>query len=229
MQPDQMPDSYKGGRLLYRWKWVQLQSALLDALTGDELVPAVFGPRCPDAPLDVFDSTAEDIEAVLAGNAEVRALAVAALPPARPIIVREFDADGKLTAEREVAPEPPAVPVVPLADFKAAAVDLINRRVGELRAGHITVTVGQSATYLEKQDEAARHAAGAAGPFPYLSAEAHATGSILDDVATLVRATATAWTATNADLEGRRRGALVAVEAAQTPVEVTKAFALLRA
>ncbi|UKJ74469.1 hypothetical protein [Azospirillum brasilense] len=229
MQPDQMPDNYKGGRLLYRWAWVEVQPAVLDPLTGDELVPAVFGPRCPSPPLDVFAATPEEIEAVLAGNAEVRALAVAALPPARPIILRDLDALGNVIAEREVIPEPPATPVVPLADLKAAAVDLINARVGELRAQHITVTVGQSATYLEKQGEAAQHAAGESGPFPYLEAEAAATGLTLDNVAALVRATATAWTATNADLEGKRRAAVEAVKAAETPVQVFQACTHLRA
>ena len=229
MQPDQMPDSYKGGRLLYRWKWMQLHPAVLDPLTGDELAPAVFGPRCPDAPLDVFAATAEEIEAVLTGNAEVRALVAASVPPAKPITVREFDMDGNLIATREVIPEPPAAPVVPLAHLKAAAVDLINARVGDLRGEHITVAVGQSATYLEKQDEAARHAAGDGGPFPYLAAEAVATGSTLDDVAVLVRATAGAWTAVNADLEGRRRAAVEAVKVADNPVQVFQACTRLRA
>ncbi|QCO07376.1 hypothetical protein [Azospirillum argentinense] len=229
MQPDQMPDSYRGGRLLYRWQWVKIVTAVLDPETGGEMEPAVFGARCPAPALDVFDAAPEEIEAVLAGNAEVRALAVAALPPARPIIVRDHDAQGNVIAEREVIPEPPAPPVVPLAALKVAAVDLINARVGELRAVHITVTTGQSATYLEKQDEAERHAAGDSGPFPYLEAEAAATGSTLDDVAALVRATAAAWTATNADLEGRRRGALVAVEAAETAVQVYQACTHLRA
>ncbi|MHA7064047.1 hypothetical protein [Azospirillum argentinense] len=229
MQPDQMPDSYRGGRLLYQWRWVQIQPAVLDPETGGELEPAVFGARCPEPPLDVFDAAPEEIEAVLAGNAEVRALAAAALPPAKPIIVTEFDAEGNVIATREVIPEPPAAPVVPLADLKAAAVDLINRRVGDLRGLHITVTVGQSATYLEKQEEAERHAAGDSGPFPYLEAEAAATDTSLDDIAALVRATAAAWTATNADLEGRRRGALVAVEAAETAVQVYQACAHLRA
>ncbi|MGY0793074.1 hypothetical protein ACW7BJ_27220 [Azospirillum argentinense] len=206
MQPDQMPDSYRGGRLLYRWVWVEIVPAVLDPLSADELEPAVFGARCPEPPLDVFDAAPEEIEAVLAGNAEVRALAAEALPPGLP-----------------------SVPPAPLAELKTAVVDLINRRVGDLRGLHITVTVGQSATYLEKQEEAERHAAGDSGPFPYLSAEAAATGSTLDDVAALVRATAAAWTATNADLEGRRRGALVAVEAAETAVQVYQACTHLRA
>ncbi|WP_188263191.1 hypothetical protein [Azospirillum tabaci] len=229
MQPDQLPDAYKGGRLLYRWKWVQIVPAVLDPLTGDELVPAVFGPRCPEPPLDVFAASAGEIEAALCGNAEVRALVTAALPPADPVMIREFDREGNVTATREVIPEPPAAPVVPLDELKAAAVDLINQRVGELRAQHITVTVGQSATYLEKQDEAARHAAGDSGPFPYLQAEAAATGSTLASVAALVRATAGAWTGVNADLEGKRRAAVEAVKAAQTPVQVYQACTHLRA
>ncbi|MBK3799442.1 hypothetical protein GAY33_09420 [Azospirillum brasilense] len=206
MQPDQMPDSYRGGRLLYRWVWVEIVPAVLDPLSADELEPAVFGARCPEPPLDVFDAAPEEIEAVLAGNAAVRALAAAALPPGLP-----------------------SAPPAPLAELKAAAVDLINARVGELRAVHITVTVGQSATYLEKQEEAERHAAGEGGPFPYLSAEASATDSTLDEVAALVGATANAWTAVNASLEGKRRAAVEAVKAAETHVQVYQACAHLRA
>ncbi len=206
MQPDQMPDSYKGGRLLCRWVWDEIHPAVLDAETGAVLEPPVFGPRCPDAPLDLFAATADAIGAVLTENAAVRALAAAALPPGLP---------------------PTLTP--PLADLKAAAVDLINSRVGELRAVHITVTVGQSATYLEKQEEAERYAAGEGGPFPYLSAEASATDSTLDEVAALVGATATAWTAVNASLEGKRRAAVEAVKAAETHVQVYQACAHLRA
>ncbi|QCO00443.1 hypothetical protein D3093_34900 (plasmid) [Azospirillum argentinense] len=206
MQPDQLPDSYEGERLLYRWVWAEKHPAVLDPDTRGELEPAVYGPCCPEPPLDVFDATPEAIEAVLVGNAEVRALAAEALPPGLP-----------------------SAPPSPLSELKAAVVDLINQRVGDLRGLHITVTVGQSATYLEKQEEAERHATGDTGPFPYLSAEAAATGSTLDDVAALVRATAAAWTATNADLEGRRRGALVAVEAAETAVQVYQACTHLRA
>ncbi|MGY0794272.1 hypothetical protein ACW7BJ_33410 [Azospirillum argentinense] len=206
MQPDQMPDSYKGGRLLYRWTWMQLHPAVLDPETGGELEPADFGPRCPDAPLDVFAATPEEIATVLAGNAAVRALAAEALPSGLP-----------------------SAPLAPLSELKAAAVDLINARVGELRAVHITVTVGQSATYLEKQEEAERYAAGEGGPFPYLSAEASATDSTLDDIAALVGATAAAWTAVNAALEGKRRAAVEAVKAAETPVQVYQACTHLRA
>ncbi|QCO00958.1 hypothetical protein [Azospirillum argentinense] len=206
MQPDHLPDSYKGGRLLYRWTWMQLHPAVLDPETGGELEPAVFGPCCPEPPLDLFSATADAIGAVLAENAAVRALAAAALPPGLPSA-------------------PPAL----LAELKATAVDLINARVGELRAVHITVTVGQSATYLEKQEEAERHAAGEGGPFPYLSAEASATDSTLDEVAALVGATANAWTAVNASLEGKRRAAVEAVKAAETHVQVYQACAHLRA
>ncbi|AIB13561.1 hypothetical protein ABAZ39_16595 (plasmid) [Azospirillum argentinense] len=206
MQPDQMPDSYKGGRLLYRWQWVQLHPAVLDPETGGELEPAVFGARCPEPPLDVFDAAPEEIETTLLTNAEVRALVAAALPPGLP-----------------------SAPPAPLGELKAAAVDLINARVGELRAQHITVTVGQSATYLEKQEEAEQHAAGDSGPFPYLAAEAAATDTSLDDIAALVGATAAAWTAVNADLEGKRRAAVEAVKAAETHVQVFQACTHLRA
>lgn len=108
----------------------------------------------------------------------------------------------------------------------AEAVARINAEAGEQRARHITVTTGQEGTYTAKQAEAERYAAGGAAPFPYLEAEAAATGSTVDDVAALVLATAKAWTALNAGIEGARRGALVAVERAVAAGEVAAVAAV---
>lgn len=96
----------------------------------------------------------------------------------------------------------------------AEAAERINREAGEQRARHITVTTGQEGTYTAKQAEVERYAAGGVAPFPYLEAEAAATGATVADIAGLVLATAKAWTALNARIEGARRGALVAVDRA---------------
>ena len=107
---------------------------------------------------------------------------------------------------------------------KAAAVTRINAEAGAERAKRITVTIGQEGTYIEKGREAAAFVAGGSGTFPYLEAEAIATNSTVADVAALVNATAAAWVPINASIEGKRRGALVAVDAAQTDAEVEAIF-----
>ena len=129
-------------------------------------------------------------------------------------IVTDEEALAILTAE--------AAPT--LEHVKAAAVERINREAGDQRGKHITVTTGQSATYIEKQKEAERYAAGGEGPFWYLEAEAEATGDTVEAVAALVLATADAWTRLNAAIEGKRRGALVALDKATTAEEVASIF-----
>ena len=107
---------------------------------------------------------------------------------------------------------------------KTAAIARINTEAGAERAKYVTVTAGQEGTYVEKKAEAEAFASGGAGPFPYLEAEASETGSTVADIAALVNATAAAWTAINATIEGKRRGGIVAVEAAQTVAEVESVF-----
>jgi hypothetical protein len=129
-----------------------------------------------------------------------------------------------LTPEEIAAQPPPPTLAEQLAAAKKDAIDRVNREAGEQRAAHITVTTGQEGTYIAKQAEAERWQAGGAGPFPYLDAEAEATNSSVSDVAALVLATAAAWTMLNAGIEGRRRGALVAIDAAQSIEAVEAAF-----
>ncbi|HYD29185.1 hypothetical protein [Brevundimonas sp.] len=114
----------------------------------------------------------------------------------------------------------------PVDDVAGWAVERINREAGAQRGAHITVAVGQEATYLAKQAEAARFAAGGGGVFPYLDAEAEATGATRAEVAAVVLATAEAWTVLNARIEGRRRGLLVATEAARVAGDVAAIRAL---
>lgn len=114
-----------------------------------------------------------------------------------------------------------------LAEVKAEAVARINREAGEMRARHITLAAGQEGTYLEKGGEARAWLADPdpnPNDYPYLVAEAVNTGSTLAEVAVLVDAARRTWTHLNAEIEGRRRGALTAVEKASTASEVEAAF-----
>ncbi|HYH39938.1 MAG TPA: hypothetical protein VD860_17080 [Azospirillum sp.] len=122
-------------------------------------------------------------------------------------------------------PQPPAPPT--LSEVKAAAIRRINAEAGDLRAQHVTVTIGQEGTYLEKAREARAFQADASPSpvaYPYLSAEATHTGMTMAEVAQLVTTTEAAWTAINAEIEGRRRGALVAVDRADDVAEVGAVF-----
>lgn len=111
-----------------------------------------------------------------------------------------------------------------LAQAKAAAIARINAEAGAEREKYITVTIGQEGTYIEKKAEAIAFAGGGGGPFPYLEAEAEACSVTVADIADSVNAAAAAWTVVNAAIEGKRRGGVVSVEAAQTVADVEAVF-----
>lgn len=99
---------------------------------------------------------------------------------------------------------------------KAALIDAVNRIAEDIRARFLTQGSGQAMTYLRKEDEARRFESGAdPAAFPFLSAEADATGASLADTATLVLAQANAWATLGAAIEGHRRGLIVAINAAE--------------
>ena len=101
------------------------------------------------------------------------------------------------------------------APAKAALIAAVNRIAEEIRAQFLTQGSGQAMTYLRKEDEARRFESGAdPAAFPFLSAEADATGASLADTAALVLAQADAWAGLGAAIEARRRGLLVAIDAA---------------
>lgn len=100
-----------------------------------------------------------------------------------------------------------------LADLRSTQIARVNEGAGAFRRRFITDVSGQQATYLDKEVEAKAWALGAdAADFPYLAAEADASGVPIADIAALVLATAATWRALNAKIEGRRRGAIVAIE-----------------
>lgn len=110
---------------------------------------------------------------------------------------------------------------------RAATVIKINAEAGAQRARHITVTTGQEGTYIEKAAEARAFASDPApdpARYPYLEAEAGYTGQTLDDLATVVLATAAAWTTINAQIEGLRQRALRAAASASSPGDLDALF-----
>lgn len=107
-----------------------------------------------------------------------------------------------------------------LDDLKAQAVTRVNSEAGSARAKYITVIPGQEQTYAIKAAEAAAYDGNPTGSYPYLTAEAAAVGTTVAELAAEVNATATAWTAINAEIEAKRRGATVAILAATAATEV---------
>ncbi|WP_353267021.1 hypothetical protein [Gemmatimonas sp.] len=113
---------------------------------------------------------------------------------------------------------------------KADAIARVNMLAGACRAKYLTVVPGQAETYLLKADELrAYDAAVVAGnvvpsDFPILATEAAATGASLADTVELVRTTRAQWLQLAAVVEGMRRGAIVAIEAATTEAAVLAAI-----
>lgn len=113
-----------------------------------------------------------------------------------------------------------------LEDHRKNAINAINQTAGSVRAKYMTVIPGQEATYLMKEAEVKAYLADptpVATDYPMLKAEADACGMTLAEVATLVSTTAAAWKPLAAQIEGLRRGAIVAIEAATTAAEIDTA------
>lgn len=109
MRERDIDDWFKGGLLLRRWAWVEIQPAVLDA-EGEEVAAAVYGARCVAAPLNLLTAAAQDVEDALAANAVVRALVAAAEPAPDEVEVPVYDEAGNQVGVDVVAVEPPAAP-----------------------------------------------------------------------------------------------------------------------
>lgn len=114
-----------------------------------------------------------------------------------------------------------------LTTLKAGLINRINEQAELTRTLFITAGAGQALTYLRKENEArAWTAESDPGDFPFLAAEASALGIDVATLAPLVLAQADAWVTIGSAIEGLRRGAVVAVGAAET-VEAAQAAAML--
>lgn len=132
--------------------------------------------------------------------------------------------DGVWTERWLVTNAQPAAIAHRLATMRAAAVAEVNQGAGAFRQRFITDIPGQQATYLGKEQEAlAWTEQSDPAAFPYLFNEATESGVAMADIVTLVLATAAQWRALDAKIEGKRRGAAVAIAAAATAAEITEA------
>lgn len=121
---------------------------------------------------------------------------------------------------REAAAEAARLP-----NAKAAAIARVNAEAGAFRASIATDIPFQSEVYASKRAEAERYAAsGGTGRYPYLEAEAAATGVTLAAMAAEISTIAAAWTTASVQVEAARRGAIVAIEAATTLDEIAAAI-----
>ena len=148
--------------------------------------------------------------------------------------VRVRGAGSPGTAAAQQPSEGMAVLVVPFEAVSGAELDLepiregliglVNHNAGQFRLRFITDVPGQGESYLTKEEEAKAWTADAdpAG-FPFLMAEAQYTSMAIADIAALVLATAAAWRALAAKIEGRRRGAMVELAAATNIAAMVRA------
>lgn len=108
---------------------------------------------------------------------------------------------------------------------KSTTIVKVNNTIGTIRSKYITATVGQDLTYQQKMFEVQRYDIDTnptGSNYPYLQAEATATNSTLQDIYTLVKTTATQWNSVGAQLEGIRRGTIVAIQNAADEIQLNK-------
>jgi hypothetical protein len=114
-------------------------------------------------------------------------------------------------------------PLRPLAFAQTGAIAKVNTDAGKCRSRYITVIPGQEMTYAEKEREALAYLADPSpvpADYPMLLSEATATGVMLPELAAEVVQVAEDWRLIGSEIEGIRRGAIVAVQQATTTAEV---------
>lgn len=111
-----------------------------------------------------------------------------------------------------------------IGDAKSYAYSQIDIEAGNARARYITIVPGQSETYQEKATDAAAYANAGypedATPYPWVHAEAQATGMTAQQAADNILATKAGWLALGTAIEGLRIGGKASVAAASTQTEV---------
>lgn len=104
----------------------------------------------------------------------------------------------------------------------------IDAQAEMARARLLTPASGQTAAYAEKEREARDLIGGGSGPWPFLGAEALATGIAIDALAAAVVVNADRWRAIAAQIEATRRAAKVKVRVADSAAALAAAIAGLR-
>lgn len=113
-----------------------------------------------------------------------------------------------------------------LARIRASAVDGINATTHVTRQKFITSIAGQDLIYLEKEREAVAYVAATRAPadlddFPFINAEAIATGLAPWQISQIILFRASLWRKIGPEIEVLRIGALSAVDFASGPAELT--------
>jgi hypothetical protein len=117
----------------------------------------------------------------------------------------------------------------PLPNQQAEAIITIDTLAGEKRLQYITNIPGQEVTYTAKlKDAQAFILAGYPSdvtPYPWIEAEATATGATAIQVADLIVLTAQTWTDVGSKIEGARQAAKIAVNNATSVTNIRTALA----
>jgi hypothetical protein len=126
----------------------------------------------------------------------------------------------------ETAPGLITVSTVNLDPVKVSACAYVDSEAEKVRARFITIGAGQAMTYTYKLAEArefVQQDEPTAADFPFLNAEAIATGTPIAQIAALVLANAEAWSMVGAKIEGARLAAKAAVQAATNVAQIASA------
>ena len=106
----------------------------------------------------------------------------------------------------------------PIDELQADAIARVNQHAETLRGQYLTPGTGQALTYLCKlMDAQAYQAAGYPMPataYPWISAEANATGKTPQTIAQLIIAAGQRWHSVGAQIEAARQQALTALKTA---------------
>lgn len=129
-----------------------------------------------------------------------------------------------IEGQQQVAP---MIEVRPIETVRAFALRAIDAAAEAQRAKYITAGSGQAMTYMSKLEEARLQVDGAPGPFPILAACVGSDGATVAEVANTVIATAEAWTAIAAQIEGARLGAKREVQQAAAVADVKAVLAAI--
>lgn len=112
----------------------------------------------------------------------------------------------------------------PLIDQKQEFIIKIDNIAGNKRLEYITSTPGQEVTYTAKlADAQAYKAAGYpidVSTYPWINAEANATGNSPTNVADFIIYTAAIWEDKGSKIEGARQAAKISVSSATTITEI---------
>nr|WP_323779534.1 hypothetical protein [Amylibacter sp.] len=108
---------------------------------------------------------------------------------------------------------------------KAAATRFVNAAIGAKREEFITALPGQEMVYLEKEGEAKAYLGADPEPanldaFPFMKAEAEATGYSAQELAQIILFQSDLWRQIGPLIEAARVGANVAIKAADTRGEI---------